>query len=269
MTAPKLEPSAPCVLVVEDSREFASAMARTLKSRGCSVQLARSCAEARLLIDRPELRFDAAVLDHRLPDGDSRELVLALANRDPSCSSLVLTGYGHQELALDYRSRGAFHYATKPISSTHLAALVNATIHNSYYWRRMIDETAVDDEAPPVVVLDFEQAAERLRHIAGLSPNETKVAYWMLQGLRDAEIALKVGRAPRTAKRHVSRVLAKAGVKNRGSLWVVLSQDSEGRESSDDGRQSDGAPKDDDDDSSPPGRGWSAEPTRARAQAPP
>lgn len=277
MTALKIDPSAPCVLLVEDSRELASAMVRTLVARGCTVHLAKSYTEARILIDRDDLRLDAAVLDHRLPDGDSRELVSALANRNPSCSSLVLTGYGGQDLALDYRSRGVFHYATKPIAGAHLVSLVNATIHNSYYWRRMIDGTATDD-VPPVVVLDFEQAAERLRHIAALSPIETEVAYWVLQGLRDAEIAPKIRKAERTTKRHVSRVLSKVGVKNRASLWMVLSQDSDprampepaanggkpathdGDDDDDDGDDDDDAAHDDE---------WSWQGARGRVQAPP
>ncbi|MCX4240694.1 response regulator [Paraliomyxa miuraensis] len=200
-------------------------MARTLTAKGCSVSTAKSHAEARALIDDQRLRFDAAVLDHRLPDGDARELVSALANRDPSCSSLVLTAFDEQKLALDYRSRGAFHYATKPINGSLLVALVNATIHNSHHWRRMIEGGSPDDEAPPVVVVDFELASERLRHVAGLSSMETKVAYWILQGLRDAEIATEIKRTERTAKRYVSRVLTKVGVKNRTSLWLVLSQD--------------------------------------------
>ena len=232
---PSSDVPTPCVLLVEDTPQLASAMARTLTVKGCSVSTATSYAEARALIEDQSLRFDAAVLDHRLPDGDARELVSALANREPSCSSLVLTAFGEQKLALDYRSRGAFHYAAKPINSSLLIALVNATIHNSYYWRRMIDGGSPDDEAPPVVVVDFELAAERLRHVAGLSSMETKVAYWMLQGLRDAEIATKVERSERTTKRHVSRVLTKVGVKNRASLWLVLSQDGDGPVAYDEG----------------------------------
>lgn len=200
--------------------------------------LATSHAQARALIEHEDLRFDAAILDHRLPDGDSRELVVALANRNPSCSSLVLTGHGEDEIAREYLVRGAFRYATKPLGGTQLMVLVSDTVHHTHRWRRALGQT--DDAAPPAVIPDFDHAADRLRHVAGLSPTETIVARWMLQGLRDAEIAQKLGRAERTAKRHVSQVLAKAGVKNRASLWAVLSQDGKTRESEDDRDDEDG-----------------------------
>ncbi len=226
---PRREPERPCVLLVEDSRELSTAMARTLQARGFAVLHASDHAEARDLIERSDLCFDAAVLDHHLPDGDSRELVTALANRDPSCCSLVLTAHDGTELVRDYLQRGAFRYASKPISGTQLAVLVSDTVHHSRRWRRSMGQAPLDGDAPPpTVVPDFEHAAERLRHIAGLSATETTVAYWLLQGLRDAEIAEKLARTERTAKRHVSQVLAKVGIKNRASLWAVLDQDGGG-----------------------------------------
>ena len=47
----------------------------------------------------------------------------------------------------------------------------------------------------------------------------------MLHGKRDADLAQILGRAERTAKRHVSEVLRKAGVPNRAALWSVLRND--------------------------------------------
>jgi DNA-binding NarL/FixJ family response regulator len=216
----KSAPAAPCVLLVEDTRELALAIRRTLEARGFSVILATSRTQAHALIDREDLRFDAAILDHRLLDGDSRELVAALAARNPSCSSLVLSGYDESNVVRDYLARGAFRYATKPLSDTELVVLVSDTIHHTHRWRRALGQT--NDVTPPAAIPDFDHAAERLRQIAGLSPTETIVARWMLEGLHDAEIAQRLGRAERTAKRHVSQVLAKVGVKNRAGLLTRL-----------------------------------------------
>lgn len=256
MTDSKSDPEAPRVLLVEDTRVLASAMRRTLVARGFSVVLATSRTQARVLIEREALRLDAAVLDHRLPDGDARELVSALAKRNPSCSSLVLTAHDEEHVAREYLLRGAYRYATKPLGGTQLVVLVSDTVHHTYRWRRALGQID-DDVPPPPVIPDFDHAAERLRHIAGLTRTETIVARWMLQGLRDAEIARRIGRAERTAKRHVGNVLAKARVKNRNSLWAVLGQDGHLRES------------DDGDDEAPAWRWPTGDRGRTRAQSPP
>lgn len=214
------------VLLVEDTPELSKAMVRTLERAGLQVKVATNFAEAKDMIERSDLRLDAAVLDHQLPDGDSRELVSALANRKPSCSSLILTGHGDHDLALDYRGRGAFRFAAKPLGGIQLLANIHATMLDTHRWRGAGTDDPPPKE-PPVVVVDVEQAADRLKFIAKLSPTEREVAYWVLQGLRDAQIAELLGRAERTAKRHVGQVLAKANVQNRSSLWALLRTDAD------------------------------------------
>lgn len=267
------DPTIP-VLLVEDQLEVAKAFVRTLDRAGFAVTVAANYEQARASIDQPNVRFDAAVLDHKLPDGDSRDLVTALASREPSCSSLILTGYRDHDLALDYRGRGAFRFAAKPIGGIQLLAHVHATMLDTHRWRGAgIIETK--PEEPPVVVMDVEHAADRLRYIAKLSPTEREVTYWVLQGLRDAQIAQILGRAERTAKRHVGQVLAKAGVQNRASLWNLLRTDGEktitpdgnsGNGNGNDGKgQSKGKSSDDDDGHYARSASESAEPGRPPA----
>ncbi|MCA9705518.1 MAG: response regulator transcription factor [Myxococcales bacterium] len=217
------------VLLVEDQPQLARAMSRTLDRAGLHVKYAANYADARALIEDPGVRFDAAVLDHQLPDGDSRELVSALAGREPSCSCLILTGHRDHDLALEYRGRGAFRFAAKPIGGVQLLAHVHATMLDTHRWRGAGIIESEPAAEPPVVVMDIEHAADRLRHIAKLSPTEREVAYWLLQGLRDSQIAQVLGRAERTAKRHVGQVLAKARVPNRASLWNLLRTDGEAK----------------------------------------
>jgi DNA-binding NarL/FixJ family response regulator len=268
MTVPTNDPSTPCVLLVEDSRELASAIRRTLKARGFTVVLATNNAEARVLIEHDDVRLDAAVLDHRLPDGDSLELVAALVNREPSCASVVLTAHGEDDVAREYLRRGAFRYATKPVSGTQLVVLVGDTVHHTHRWRHALGQGPHEPPPPPAVLPDLDHAAERLRHVARLSPTETIVARFMLEGLRDAEIAQKLGRAQRTVKRHVSHVLAKTGVKNRASLWSALGQDGEPCPRGDEVATADDRHGTDDEDDGAAGRAQAPE-GRARPRAPP
>lgn len=49
----------------------------------------------------------------------------------------------------------------------------------------------------------------------GLSRREAEVLHWVIQGKRDAEIAVILDLSPRTAQKHVQSVLAKLGVETR------------------------------------------------------
>lgn len=212
------------VLFVEDIPEVAKANLRWLTREGLSVDYADSFQRAVELITRKGARYEAAILDHELPDGDSRELVSMLNDHEPTCSSLVLTAHDGRELIRQYRGRGAFRFLKKPIKGLHLLSHVHATIVDSHRWRNAGNDDSSMPE-PPKIVLDIEAAADRLRYICGLTPTEREVAYWLLLGVRDAKLAQVLGRAERTAKRHVSEVLRKAGVPNRAALWSVLRND--------------------------------------------
>ncbi len=76
------------LLVVEDDVTVARAVSRTLARRGFSVALARSCTAALALAQR----FDFAVLDLDLPDGNGVDLARALLDGDKVRSVLFFTG---------------------------------------------------------------------------------------------------------------------------------------------------------------------------------
>jgi two-component system response regulator TtrR len=217
--------TAPHVLLVEGASGRLPTTISILQRAGIVVTEAHDVAQARVLIKHAGSRFDAAVLNHQLPDGDSRELVAELVGCEPSCSALILAARGDQELAREYRQRGAFRLIAKSIGENELLASVHATMHDTLRWRSVGIHSIRSSTEPRAVVVDVEQAAARLAFIAKLSPTERKVAHWVLEGFRDAKIAEMLGRAERTAKRHVGQVLAKAKVPNRASLWEVLRKD--------------------------------------------
>jgi ActR/RegA family two-component response regulator len=94
-----MQSSAQRLLVVEDDVTVARALSRTLARRGFSVAIARSCAAARALAQR----FDFAVLDLDLPDGNGVDLArhLIASGRVPS----VLFFTGTSDAALLSRAR--------------------------------------------------------------------------------------------------------------------------------------------------------------------
>jgi DNA-binding CsgD family transcriptional regulator len=49
----------------------------------------------------------------------------------------------------------------------------------------------------------------------GLTPRQSEILHWVVQGKRDGEIAQIVGASPRTVQKHVQSILARLGVETR------------------------------------------------------
>lgn len=79
-----------CILVVDDETALLRLLALYLSRSGHEVVTCPTATEGLLQMDqRP---FDAAVLDHWLPDMDGTELIVQVRRRDPAIPILVSSG---------------------------------------------------------------------------------------------------------------------------------------------------------------------------------
>ncbi len=227
----------PRVLVVEDNDALRQGYERQLVRAGYRVVAVGRISEARAHIADRNESFEAAVLDYALPDGDALELISALLQREPLCKSLVVTGVGGHGEARTAVRKGAHAFLEKPVKPAALVAGVMGTVYATLAWRKIAQQGAKDTEelrdatewggpqAPTPLALEPDELMARLRYIAGLTPTETLVAYRLLWGDSDRQIAELLGYAERTAKRHVGHVLRKTGAKTRSGLLGVLLRD--------------------------------------------
>jgi DNA-binding NarL/FixJ family response regulator len=104
------------VMVVEDHAAFRQALAALL-GREPDLEVvaqAGSLAQARQMLHTP---LDVAVLDLALPDGDGRELIGELRQRNAGISILILTvmlGPGHLEEVLKAGADAVLHKVASP-----------------------------------------------------------------------------------------------------------------------------------------------------------
>ncbi|HEY4104694.1 MAG TPA: response regulator [Polyangiaceae bacterium] len=106
------------LLVVEDDVTIARALSRTLARHGFSVAIARSCAAARSLTQR----FDYAVLDLDLPDGNGVDLARDLLAKDRVPSVAFFTG--SSDPALVARARRIGNVVMKSSGTSEILALL-------------------------------------------------------------------------------------------------------------------------------------------------
>jgi two-component system, response regulator RegA len=117
------------LLLLDDDAPFRQRMARALESRGFSVQMAETVAEALRIIDLSPPAF--GVMDMRLEDGNGLRAVEALHQRRPDAKAIMLTGYGNIATAVAAVKSGAIDYLAKPADADDVVkALLAIEDHN-------------------------------------------------------------------------------------------------------------------------------------------
>lgn len=101
------------VLIVDDEPDFLESLEWQLTKRGYRIHLAIS-GEVALEILRKE-SVDILVADIRMPGMDGIELIRRAAGLVPDIQSIVITGHGGVDTAIEAMRLGAINYLRKPV----------------------------------------------------------------------------------------------------------------------------------------------------------
>ena len=113
------------ILIVDDSAEFAGVVARFLEHQGYRISLAQSGYKAveRILSDP----HDLVLLDLKLPDVTGMEVLKRIKEINDDIAVIIITGYGGEQVAVDFMKAGAVDFLSKPIENeTLLRTIKNA-----------------------------------------------------------------------------------------------------------------------------------------------
>lgn len=114
------------ILIVDDDRQVLDSMSSWLRSQGFNIQAASSLREGKECIDRG--RYDLALVDIRLRDGDGFELLAHCCNLRPEIAVILMTGYGTVEVGIEALRAGAFDLITKPLIDQELEMAINRAL---------------------------------------------------------------------------------------------------------------------------------------------
>jgi DNA-binding response OmpR family regulator len=163
------------VVVVEDERSIAEAVAARLRSEGYSVEVVGDGPSGVAVCER--VQPDLVVLDLMLPGLDGIEVCKQIQRERP-VPVLMLTARDSEADLLVGLAVGADDYMTKPFSMRELIARVHALL------RRVEREGTVAPDSTPVRIGAVElDAATRRVHLAGeavhLTPTEFDLLYYL------------------------------------------------------------------------------------------
>jgi len=112
------------VLLVDDETIFTKNMAKLLKFRGYEVAAVNSGDAA--IRELEQSHFDVIVLDLKMPGMDGITTLKEIMKLGLFTETLILTGHGSIDTALEAMKLGAYDYLTKPCEIDELVAKIEA-----------------------------------------------------------------------------------------------------------------------------------------------
>jgi DNA-binding NtrC family response regulator len=122
------------LLLVDDDRQVLESMAAWLREQGHRVETASGVQTGQQALERK--RFDLAVVDVRLSDGDGFDVLAHCRLHSPGTAVILITGYGSVETAVEAIRAGAFDLLTKPLIDEELELAIDRALNQ----REVIEE---------------------------------------------------------------------------------------------------------------------------------
>lgn len=189
------------IYLIDDDESIRLSMARMLKDVGYVVE---DFSSAKSFLDHSLSVAPAVILlDMQMPDVsglDLQERLLQLGRKTPI---VFVSGQSHPHQIVTSLKKGAIDFLFKPFN---LEDLLRAVADALEFDRRQFKRLSKEVEAK--------------KDYATLTPREKEVCFWLVKGLLNKDIAVKLGTTDATIKVHKARVMDKMNVESVQTLVV-------------------------------------------------
>jgi len=186
----------PTVFVIDDDASVCKSLSRLLRSLGFE---AETFVSAELFVERKH--YDGVgciILDVQMPGLSGMDLQEELNKADYHMPIIFITGHGDIPTSVQAMKKGAVDFLTKPFDDEELLEAVRKAIEKDRKSRA-----------------DSIEVQGIRRRIDGLTPRELEVLGYVITGMLNKQIALKLDIAEKTVKVHRGRIMEKL---NAGSV---------------------------------------------------
>jgi DNA-binding NtrC family response regulator len=146
------------VLIVDDDPALLQALPQTLRLRMSGVIVDTADSAVRALEQISERDYDAIVTDIKMPGMDGLTLLAEILARRPDTPTLMITGHGEYDLALQCLRGGAYDFIQKPIDRDRFVASLQRAIEARAQNRRAKDRRLALERC----AIELEKVAQKL-----------------------------------------------------------------------------------------------------------
>jgi DNA-binding NarL/FixJ family response regulator len=211
------------IVVADDHEVVRTGFAAMLDTQPDFVVLGTASDGASAVQTCRSLRPDVVIMDIRMPGVDGIEATRQLSSSDHPPKVLILTTFDLDKYVFDALRAGASGFLLKDVTAEQLyegvrVVAAGEALLTPAVTRRLIREFARlgSSPAPDTGIVSAVPSA-----LAALTPREIEVLRLVAQGLSNTEIAARILVTEDTVKSHVSRMLAKLGLRDRTQAVIT------------------------------------------------
>ena len=187
------------VHIVDDEEQVRNSLAFLLASAGFAVRTHESAVA--FLEVAPSVRNGCLITDLRMPDMDGVELLRRLREGDALLPTIVITGHGDVQMAVEAMKNGALDFIEKPFSDQLLIDSIRRAVEQA--------ESQGKNEAVQETIRE---------RIESLSERERQVLKGIVAGQPNKTIAFDLGISPRTVEVYRAGLMGKMHAKSLPEL---------------------------------------------------
>ena len=189
----------PTVFVIDDDASVRKSLSRLLRSAGYTIETFSSAQE---FLGREHFNgIGCLLLDVQMPGLTGMDLQEELNRADYHMPIIFITGHGNIPMSVEAMKKGAVDFLTKPFDDKELLQAIEKAIEKDTHARAQYDE-----------------ALEIHRHIELLTTREKEILRYVITGMLNKQIALKLDIAEKTVKVHRGRIMEKLCVDSVAEL---------------------------------------------------
>lgn len=203
------------VIVADDHPLFREAVVGRLRHSLGDVQIDEAAdydGVHRLLGDSVDI--DLLLLDLHMPGGQGLSALVHVRAQYPGLPVVLISAQCAPETMARARALGASGFIPKSTPAPEMVAAVRRVLTGELVW---------PPETPPPMPGELApEMTSAVALIAGLTPQQFRIATLLAQGLLNKQIAWELGIAENTVKVHMSTILRKLNVNNRTQVALIM-----------------------------------------------
>jgi DNA-binding NarL/FixJ family response regulator len=203
------------VLVADDQRLIRDGIASLLALQP-GIEVVGTAADGREAVTAAlELAPDVVLMDVRMPELDGVQAAMVLRRDAPDCRVIMLTTFDDEEYVVEALAAGAVGYLLKDLPAAELAAAVRLACAGVAPLDPAVARRLAATAAPRPSTPDECLSTRDGPATGALTAREIDVLRLVATGSTNREIASRLYLSEGTVKNHISRILARLGLRDR------------------------------------------------------